>query len=41
MRTILKAAGSDLEYIIKANIYLTNMKDDFVPMNEVYAEVRR
>ncbi len=38
---VLKAAGSGLEHIIKANIYLTNIKDDFAPMNEVYAEVSR
>ncbi|KAF9024133.1 Endoribonuclease L-PSP [Hymenopellis radicata] len=35
---VLKAAGSGLEHIVKANIYLTNIKDDFAPMNEVYAE---
>lgn len=36
--TILKAAGSDLNHIIKATIYLTSM-ENFAPMNEVYAEV--
>ncbi|KAJ3731953.1 Endoribonuclease L-PSP [Lentinula guzmanii] len=35
---VLKASGSDLNYIVKANIYLTNMARDFKPMNEVYAE---
>ncbi|THV01427.1 Endoribonuclease L-PSP [Dendrothele bispora CBS 962.96] len=35
---VLKAAGSGLEHIVKANIYLTNMERDFGPMNEVYAE---
>ncbi|KAJ4002249.1 Endoribonuclease L-PSP [Lentinula boryana] len=35
---VLKAAGSDLNCIVKANIYLTNMARDFGPMNEVYAE---
>ncbi|KAJ7709569.1 Endoribonuclease L-PSP [Mycena rosella] len=34
---ILKAAGSGLEHIVKANIYLTDMKD-FPAMNEVYSE---
>ncbi|KAF9074931.1 Endoribonuclease L-PSP [Rhodocollybia butyracea] len=29
---ILKAAGSGLEHIVKANIYLTNMPRDFAPM---------
>ena len=37
--TVLKAAGSGLEHIVKATIYLTNMERDFVPMNEVYAAV--
>jgi enamine deaminase RidA (YjgF/YER057c/UK114 family) len=41
MRTVLRAAGSDLQHIIKANIYLSDMKSDFVPMNEAYAEVRK
>ena len=36
---MLKAAGSGLEHIVKANVYLTDMKN-FGPMNEVYAEVR-
>ncbi|KAJ3851829.1 Endoribonuclease L-PSP [Lentinula lateritia] len=35
---VLKAAGSGLNSIVKANIYLTNMARDFGPMNEVYAE---
>ncbi|KAF5368331.1 hypothetical protein D9758_002154 [Tetrapyrgos nigripes] len=35
---VLKAAGSGLEHIVKANIYLTDMARDFAPMNEVYAE---
>ncbi|KAJ7723971.1 Endoribonuclease L-PSP [Mycena maculata] len=34
---VLKAAGSGLEHIVKANIYLTDM-GDFKAMNEVYAE---
>ncbi|KAF7295465.1 YjgF-like protein [Mycena indigotica] len=34
---VLKAAGSGMEHIIKANIYLTDMSD-FRAMNEVYAE---
>jgi len=38
MQKILKSAGSDLQYILKANIYLANMPRDFVPMNEVYIE---
>ncbi|KAF9486483.1 YjgF-like protein [Pholiota conissans] len=35
---ILQAAGSGLEHIVKANIYLANMPRDFQAMNEVYAE---
>ncbi|KAF9531882.1 Endoribonuclease L-PSP [Crepidotus variabilis] len=35
---VLRAAGSGLEHIVKANIYLTDMGRDFAPMNEVYAE---
>jgi hypothetical protein len=41
MRTVLKAAGSDLQHIIKVNLYVTDIKNDFAPMNEVYAEVCR
>ncbi|KAJ7286141.1 Endoribonuclease L-PSP/chorismate mutase-like protein [Mycena rebaudengoi] len=37
MSIVLKAAGSGLEHIIKANIYLTDMAD-FKAMNEVYME---
>ncbi|KAJ7775187.1 Endoribonuclease L-PSP [Mycena metata] len=34
---VLQAAGSGLEHIVKANIYLTDM-DEFAAMNEVYSE---
>lgn len=37
---VLKAAGCGLEHIVKANVYLTDM-NNFGPMNEVYAQVRR
>lgn len=36
---VLRAAGSGLEHVIKVNIYLTDMVNDFQPMNQVYAEV--
>lgn len=36
---VLRAAGSGLEDVIKVNIYLTDMVNDFQPMNQVYAEV--
>jgi 2-iminobutanoate/2-iminopropanoate deaminase len=39
MTIVLKAAGTDLKHIIKANIYLSNMTRDFAPMNEVYHKV--
>lgn len=39
MSVVLRAAGSGLEHVIKVNIYLTDMANDFQPMNEVYAEV--
>ncbi|PPQ96029.1 hypothetical protein CVT25_013891 [Psilocybe cyanescens] len=35
---VLKAAGSSLEHIVKANIYMTDMKNEFQLMNEVYAQ---
>lgn len=37
---MLKAAGSGLAHVVKANVYLTDMAN-FGPMNEVYAQVRR
>ena len=39
MSKVLKAAGSGLEHIVKANVYLTDMAN-FGPMNEIYAQVR-
>lgn len=36
---VLKAAGSGLEHVVKANIYLLHRDRDFAPMNEVYQEV--
>lgn len=38
MSKVLRAAGSGLEHIVKANIYLTDMAN-FGPMNEIYAQV--
>jgi len=35
---VLKAAGSSIDRIVKANVYLTDMVNDFKPMNEAYAE---
>jgi 2-iminobutanoate/2-iminopropanoate deaminase len=37
LKTILEAAGSSLEKVIKTTVYLKNM-NDFAAMNAVYAE---
>lgn len=37
LKEILVAAGSSLENVVKATVFITNM-DDFSRMNEVYAE---
>jgi 2-iminobutanoate/2-iminopropanoate deaminase len=34
---VLKAAGSSVEYVVKATVFLHNL-NDFQDMNEVYAE---
>ncbi len=36
IRAVLESAGSNLDNVVKANVYLQNM-DDFAAMNEVYA----
>jgi 2-iminobutanoate/2-iminopropanoate deaminase len=36
VRKILKAAGSDLDRVVKVNVYLRDMAD-FTAMNDVYA----
>jgi 2-iminobutanoate/2-iminopropanoate deaminase len=36
IQAILEAAGSSLDRVVRATIYLTNM-DDFAAVNEVYA----
>ena len=35
LKSILKAAGTDFEHVVKVNIYLTNI-DDFAAMNQVF-----
>lgn len=35
---VLKASGSGLEHIVKANVFLTDLPKNFGPMNEVYTE---
>eukprot|EP00833_Pecoramyces_ruminatium_P015894 jgi/Orpsp1_1/1189926/evm.model.d7180000075505.1 len=34
---VLKAAGTDVDHVVKTTVFLQNMSD-FVPMNEVYGE---
>jgi len=36
VRTILQAAGSSLDHVVKCNVYLRDI-NDFAAMNEVYA----
>jgi len=36
MAAVLQAAGGDMSYIVKANIYLADM-GDFAAVNEIYA----
>ncbi|KAI0030064.1 YjgF-like protein [Vararia minispora EC-137] len=38
LEIVLKASGSSLANVLKVNIYLTNLKRDFAPMNETYSE---
>ncbi len=37
VESILKAAGTDLNHVVKTTVFLSTM-DDFAAMNEVYAE---
>ncbi len=41
MTKILKGAGVDRSAVLKCNVFLTNLQQDFAPMNEVYQEVRK
>ncbi|KAG1865735.1 Endoribonuclease L-PSP [Suillus tomentosus] len=36
IRSILHAAGSGLQHVVKANVYLTNLTADFSEMNRAY-----
>jgi 2-iminobutanoate/2-iminopropanoate deaminase len=38
LRAILQAGGSDLQYVLRCGVFLTDMKD-FPAMNAVYARV--
>jgi 2-iminobutanoate/2-iminopropanoate deaminase len=35
---VLRDSGSDLDHIVKANVYVTDIKKDFGPLNEAYLE---
>jgi 2-iminobutanoate/2-iminopropanoate deaminase len=37
LSAVLEAAGTSLEHVVKATVFLKNM-DDFAAMNEVYAQ---
>jgi 2-iminobutanoate/2-iminopropanoate deaminase len=37
LRTILRAGGSDLQYVLRCGVFLLDMKE-FAQMNEVYAK---
>ena len=36
---VLKAAGSSWDKVVKVNVYLKSMKNDYAPMNEEYIRV--
>ena len=40
IRIVLEASGSNLERIVKMNVYMANLPRDFKEMNEAYLEVR-
>lgn len=38
LRAVLRAAGSDLQYVVKTSVFLSDM-ENFQEMNEVYARI--
>ena len=38
IRMIFEDAGSSLEQVVDVTVFLTNIRDDFAPMNHIYAE---
>jgi 2-iminobutanoate/2-iminopropanoate deaminase len=38
LRAILEEGGSNLQQVVRMDIFLTNLKRDFAPMNEEYAK---
>lgn len=38
IKAVLEAAGSDLAHVLKVNVFITTMMNDFAPINEAYNE---
>ncbi|KAG9312790.1 Endoribonuclease L-PSP [Chiua virens] len=38
MKAVLEGAGSDLDHVLKVNVYLSNIARDFEAFNEIYLE---
>jgi len=38
IEAILKEAGSSLQQVVRVDVFLKDLKNDFNPMNEVYAQ---
>jgi len=36
LKSVLQAAGTSLEHVVKVNVFLTNIADDFAVMNQVF-----
>ncbi len=36
LKSVLEAAGTSLEHVVKVNVFLTNIADDFAAMNQVF-----
>ena len=36
MKKLLQGAGSDLEHVVKVNVYLSNLERDLAVFNEIY-----
>ncbi|KAH8104588.1 YjgF-like protein [Cristinia sonorae] len=39
IHTILRASNSDLEHVVKMNVYMAHLQRDFADMNEAYLQV--
>lgn len=38
IEAILKAAGSSMDHVVRVEIFLTNLKEDFISMNDEYVK---